>query len=320
MTPSDTTKTPTKEPMSESDLLATIERLQAYHDTNEQHLAAVKVARADWQEKKQTQDEAKAETKMARAILDQAVAELLAFGNEKKEDDEATENDEARGLLNQPPAWRDIPIADPDEFGLPPKIIDRLEDAGIDTAGQLADFTAAHGDAWGQDIKGIGPKAQETIEDAWGGFWENHPADEPIGQDTIGFRSGVLAILVSDPEETAIKAIEACNDNELLGEAWDACTSGEVVEEWRCEAIEKRINTVEAADSGDHTVERYIEVADIAKPKQPEATANIAACTDPAILQSAYDQGLRGDWRRSLVLQRIEEINSNRPGVEDEAE
>jgi hypothetical protein len=80
--------------------------------------------------------------------------------------------------------WREFSIRKLGEFGLPGKVIDKVSAAGIDTLGQLSDFTNPSDGGWAkqyQDIPGVGDKAATAIEDAWMAFWVKHQASNPHG-------------------------------------------------------------------------------------------------------------------------------------------
>ncbi len=87
----------------------------------------------------------------------------------------------------EPPAdgeWRELSIRKLGEVGLPGTVIDKISAAGIDTLGQLSDFTTPNGNGWAkqyQDIPGVGDKAATAIEDAWMAFWVKHKVGDTHG-------------------------------------------------------------------------------------------------------------------------------------------
>lgn len=72
--------------------------------------------------------------------------------------------------------WRDEPTAQLVSYGATDAIILALEEAGILTIGQLADWTK-EGRRKPEDIPGIGPARAEVLADAMTGFWASYLAD-----------------------------------------------------------------------------------------------------------------------------------------------
>lgn len=91
-------------------------------------------------------------------------------------DDLAASGDDAP-LLDAAEAaeeWRTLPI---ETLDIPEKAIMKLQDVGIHFLGDFSDWQANHGEAWYQDIRGIGEAAATKISDAWGAFWASRPAE-----------------------------------------------------------------------------------------------------------------------------------------------
>lgn len=68
--------------------------------------------------------------------------------------------------------WRLTPLA---ELGITGPLAEKLEAEKLTTLGAIADYTAKNRLT---DIKGIGEKAAETIENACTEFWKKHPKSE----------------------------------------------------------------------------------------------------------------------------------------------
>lgn len=62
-----------------------------------------------------------------------------------------------------------------DTMPLKPGIIKCLQKAGITTVGELADFTALHGEWWSKDVPGVGDAARQQVEDTLEKFWAANP-------------------------------------------------------------------------------------------------------------------------------------------------
>lgn len=97
-------------------------------------------------------------------------------------------------------SWRSAPISD---LGLTGKLPESLEDAGIRTIGDLADYTAA-----GKlltDISGIGRGKAEKIEKACEEFWERHgrkSEEQRIEEGPTGNQAAIDAGAETDEEIT----------------------------------------------------------------------------------------------------------------------
>ena len=225
----------------------TLEELQTYHDNNAQLIEAVRCARDDWATAEDRAKEAKTVAKGKRARLDEAVADLLAFGGADSLPFKMTEPD--------PPAWRDTRLDDADEFDIPAATAAKLIDAGLETAGALTDFCQEHGEFWGQDINGIGPTAQQAIENAWEAFWEAHPehaeteiATDAPAADIAAVAQRIDAIQVPDiacgKKADALAAIAACTALEILKAAQTQGLTGD----WRRAAVAQRIDAINEGD------------------------------------------------------------------------
>jgi len=149
----------------EAGTIETLKKLQHYHDRNKELIAEVRRTREIW-------DRAKAEAKETRAAHDEAVADLLAFGNDEQLPLMQMAAEKTEGE-DTPTPWREYELCE--LKGLKPKLIEKLNDAGVRSVGDLADFQGEHGEFWSQDIRGVGAKAQRQIEDAWIAFWSDHP-------------------------------------------------------------------------------------------------------------------------------------------------
>jgi hypothetical protein len=99
---------------------------------------------------------------------------------EEEQNDDSGEHDEAPGQRKLAVAWRALAIEELQDHGLRPNMARDLVAAGIKTLGDLAAFTA-QGTTLDR-IKGIGPKAAATIQDAAERYHRAHPeyTDEEI--------------------------------------------------------------------------------------------------------------------------------------------
>jgi ParB/RepB/Spo0J family partition protein len=73
--------------------------------------------------------------------------------------------------LQPPPsdnAWKATHVR---KLGLPAKVVEALESAGLWCAGLVATFQQTHGIHWTQEITGIGEAAQQAVEDAFERLW-----------------------------------------------------------------------------------------------------------------------------------------------------
>jgi len=86
------------------------------------------------------------------------------------------ESDEALPLLDSVEAedWRGVRL-DSLEPSAKPAVLEKLKEAGIETVGQLADYTKEHDLL---DIPGIGGASKAEIEAALDPFWAARPAPE----------------------------------------------------------------------------------------------------------------------------------------------
>jgi len=107
--------------------------------------------------------EAKDATSAAKAQWESAVETLQ---------DLCLEGDESLPLLDsaEPEDWRRVRL-DSMEPAAKPSVLAKLKDAGIETVGQLADYTREHDLL---DIPGIGGASKEEIEAVLDPFWKQH--------------------------------------------------------------------------------------------------------------------------------------------------
>lgn len=144
---------------------------------------ALSRATAEWEGKDAAAKAAKKRMEAANEELIQLVAEArkgLPLFDRPRADPPA-------GMTAEAPAgdagWREASISVLHvEHGLPSAVEAKLRDAGLDTIGRLADFTAA--DNRLTDVPGIGPAKAEAVEDALAKFWaarQNFPP-APLGE------------------------------------------------------------------------------------------------------------------------------------------
>lgn len=112
--------------------------------------------------------ETKKRAKAAKDDYDEAASQLI-YLIERGPDPQGTLFD----TRQHAESWRALRIAD-ELDDLSPATIQILEDAGIKTLGGLAEWTEHHAL---EEIKGIGPKAAETIAQASAAWFEWNPGD-----------------------------------------------------------------------------------------------------------------------------------------------
>lgn len=98
-------------------------------------------------------------------------------------DEIAGGREELRKAITKYDAWKakqakPDPMLTPIGTAIPnPSLAKKLEDNGIKTVGDLAKFTAAHGEHWVTDLAGVGPAAAEKIDGFMLDFWKRNPRD-----------------------------------------------------------------------------------------------------------------------------------------------
>ena len=82
-----------------------------------------------------------------------------------------------------PEGWRKVSLEDAGLTGKLLKPFAESDDPDIETLGELADFTSEYALT---DIRGIGPKLAEEIEDALDKFWAEHPEyPQPTTEEAV---------------------------------------------------------------------------------------------------------------------------------------
>jgi hypothetical protein len=82
-------------------------------------------------------------------------------------------DDEADGSLAIEGPWVNVNL---DELFDPKKSIRKaFAKAGINTVGEYTEWCKKKGDFWAKDLAGVGPKAQQEIEDTFVKFWKDNP-------------------------------------------------------------------------------------------------------------------------------------------------
>jgi hypothetical protein len=94
---------------------------------------------------------------------------------ELPEDEHDDDLDEAPDTLRTNAPWRDVSLSTLFEGA----VLKKLNAAGLETVGQLSDYTAS--DRRLNDIDGIGGVAAQKIEDRMMQFWAANPQEEPVG-------------------------------------------------------------------------------------------------------------------------------------------
>lgn len=98
--------------------------------------------------------------KKYRDELGKELSELIARGPDRQQKLEFKDDQASEGGQQNTDAWKDVPIVE--ALGLTAVQLDKLEDEGVRTMGQLEEFRAGPGL---QSIKGFGPAAVTKIED-----------------------------------------------------------------------------------------------------------------------------------------------------------
>lgn len=93
--------------------------------------------------------------------------------------------DELAPEATGPDAWKAVPLS---SLGLSPKVIEKLEDAGLRTLGALAAWTKPL-----TDVKGIGEAAAEKIEEATARYWKENPQQEEPGTTVLDEKAATPA-------------------------------------------------------------------------------------------------------------------------------
>jgi hypothetical protein len=98
--------------------------------------------------------------KKYRDELGKELSELIARGPDRQQKLEFKDDQASDGGQQNTDAWKDVPIVE--ALGLTAVQLDKLEDEGVRTMGQLEEFRAGPGL---HSIKGFGPAAVTKIED-----------------------------------------------------------------------------------------------------------------------------------------------------------
>lgn len=151
------------------------ETVTVEHDQTRQlaHYEEIKAMQRTVKRFEQAMILAKASSKAAKDKYDEAAAEL-SYLIERGPDAQLTL------FEKKPQSWKEIELHQALD-DLPPKIMQALKDAEIETVGDLVCWTD---EGVLTDIKGIGPKAAEQIEDSMHRFWEHNP--DLIDEEAVG--------------------------------------------------------------------------------------------------------------------------------------
>lgn len=127
------------------------------------HLSVVNALQREYDDAEQEFEKAKAEATSLKKLAEKKARKLFQF---------------IRSLTSPLPlfdVWRQTPV---NELDLPEGIVAILEEAGYDTIGKLADYTAT--DKKLTDIQHIGEAKGEAIEQALERFWAKRKADGEV--------------------------------------------------------------------------------------------------------------------------------------------
>lgn len=126
----------------------------------QRHLAEIEGLQAEYDEAEQDWERAKDEAAALKKIAEEKARKLFQF---------------IRALRQPLPlfdVWRRHPVA---ELGLPDGVVAILCEAGLDTVGALADWTAAGKEL--TEIPHVGPAKAEAVREALERFWAERKAD-----------------------------------------------------------------------------------------------------------------------------------------------
>lgn len=129
----------------------------------QRHLAEIEGLQRDYDTAKQACEQAKAEATALKKIAEKKLRKVCEF---------------IRALNSPLPlfeVWKQTPA---EELGLPDGIVMLLQEAGYDTAGKIADYTAKGGKL--TDIPHIGEHKAEAIRMALDRFWRDRKADGEV--------------------------------------------------------------------------------------------------------------------------------------------
>jgi hypothetical protein len=139
------------------------EKTQSPMSEEKRRLAEIDALQREYDVAEQDYEQAKAEATAMKKIAEKKARKLFEF---------------IRSLNTPMPlfeVWRQTPV---DELGLPDGIVMLLQEAGYDTIGKLADYTAKDNKL--TDIPHIGEAKAKAIEDALERFWAKRKQDGEV--------------------------------------------------------------------------------------------------------------------------------------------
>lgn len=138
--------------------------VDASADADRERLAAIDAAAVNVRVAECEYEDAKLEAKEKKAAWEAAVGRLMSTISANR-DLPLLDHAEKQAAAEQKPddSWREASIA---ELGLKPGQVKKLNEAGVETIGQLEDLRAKIADGKAEWPKGIGPAAVTDIEDA----------------------------------------------------------------------------------------------------------------------------------------------------------
>lgn len=106
------------------------------------------------------------------SMLSGGFGRLVISGAQDIPDDAPDDSSQTEAPVVVDGPWADVPLAE--LFDKDSGVFKALKAGGITTVGDLAQRTAK-GDQWARGLKGVGPRAVETISDRMEKFWADNP-------------------------------------------------------------------------------------------------------------------------------------------------
>ncbi len=135
--------------------------------------------------KSQASDAKKHWEALANQLSDKTQERRRRREAEHRAEEEKKRNDANRPLLakqtdepEEDELWRSVLLSNTPHPGLKGKLLEKLNEADIETVGDLRDFTIAGNEL--TEIAGIGPGMAGKIGEAMDGFWKDWRSQQPV--------------------------------------------------------------------------------------------------------------------------------------------